>query len=118
MFRIWLQVEELDEDGEPDGEPVDPIDVADFHDLDEAEEFIDRVVRLGDEPRDGVVLQPHHAPGQEDQSRHPLRGTANSEPRGSRTTLPQPTPGSAHSALDEQDSAEGPAEEIRPHPRP
>lgn len=46
MFRVWLHVEELDEDGEPDGEPLDPIDIADFDDLGEAEIFIDRLLTV------------------------------------------------------------------------
>ena len=50
MFRIWLQVEELDEDGEPAGEPVDPIDVADFEDLGAAEDLIDRIVTMCEGP--------------------------------------------------------------------
>ncbi len=97
MFKIWLQIEQMDENGEPDSEPVDPIDVGEFHDLDDAEEFIDRVLRMGDEPPVEAVSR---------------------DARGSCPTLPQPTPGPAHSKLDEQDSTEDHAEETRARPRP
>lgn len=117
MFRIWLQVEKFDEDGEPDGEPVDPIEVADFRDLGDAEDFIDRVVRLGAEPCCGTELPPHPSPGHQSQDRHAPGRAPSSESRGLRPTLSQPTPGSAHFEQDEQDIAEDPAEEIRPHPR-
>ncbi len=96
MYKIWLQIEEMDEDGEPSGDRMEPIDVVNFHDLADAEAFIDRVLRIDDEPPDAVESATVTVPC---------------------LTLPRPTPGTAHSEPDEQDSAEHPARESRtPHP--
>ena len=97
MFKVWMQVEEINEDGDPDGEAADPIDVAAFHDLADAEDFIDRVLCLSDERRVAAVRK---------------------EGRGSCPVLPKPTPDTAQSNTYEQDSAEDCAEEIGPRRRP
>ncbi len=46
MYRLWIHLEELDEGGEPVGEPLEPLDLGDFADLAEAEDLLSRVADL------------------------------------------------------------------------
>ena len=46
MFRLWLHIEELDPEGEPVGEAVGPVEVADFDELGDAEALFDRLLDL------------------------------------------------------------------------
>ncbi len=58
MFRLWLHVVEFGSEGEPVGEALEPIEVADVDELADVEVLLDRLLSLGAGPDD-------HPPGRD-----------------------------------------------------